>query len=160
MHTLNYCKNAFFHVWITGVDSDSLIWLDFQSRYWGIKATSSLGRVLQYSYGKVRKHSVIFSPVFKITIFRISQIKYRLFNCRPRDDLDMQLPDIFGNSVPIGNFKNGTNTIWTSLKDIQFSKVIGQLLKNCACQAHFQFELKLTIILFILQLETSPSRFK
>ena len=54
--------------------------------------------------------------------------------------------------------KNGTNIIWTSLKDIQFSKVRGLLLKNWACHAHFHFELKLSINLFILQLKTFPSR--
>ena len=61
---------------------------------------------------------------------------------------------------PLGISKNDSNSIWTSLKVIQFSKVSDVWLKNWAFQAHFDFELNLPISQLILQLEASPFRFK
>ena len=49
----------------------------------------------------------------------------------PRDFLDPQPQDVFANSVAYRKMKKKyTNIIWTSLKVIEFYKVVGRGFKN------------------------------
>ena len=53
-----------------------------------------------------------------------------------------QLLTFLASLSPWGISKNGTNIIWTSIKDIQFSKITGLWGKKWDCHAHFNFEIK------------------
>ena len=52
----------------------------------------------------------------------------------------------------LGISKNGTNIIWTSIKDTYFFKVAGPWLKNWVCHTHLKFRIKMGVASLIFEL--------